>query len=131
MQEKMWSESEYFSTLEEKNKEAYKKKLTLSSGMLLPDPYVLVNWKNNVSMMPDITWGDMYNYLINSPSNFTHDSMKAYKSLESYNFYICGHVQALLSKMGSMVFELTREQDPYGVIVDHSQSPEIQILKSG
>ena len=54
MQEKMWSESEYFSTLEEKNKDAYKKKLTLSSGMLLPDPYVLVNWKNDVSMMPDI-----------------------------------------------------------------------------
>ncbi|XP_047138492.1 uncharacterized protein LOC124814643 [Hydra vulgaris] len=62
--------------------------------MLLPDPFVLENWKNDVSMMPDITWGDMYNYLINSsPSNFTHDSMKAYKSLESYNFYICGHVQ--------------------------------------
>ena len=70
-----------------------KKKLTLSSGMLLPDPHVLVNWKNDVSMMPDITWGDMYNYLINSPSNFTHDSIKAYKSLESYKFYICGHVQ--------------------------------------
>ena len=29
----------------------------------------------------------------NSPTNITHKSMKAYKSLKSYNFYICVHVE--------------------------------------
>ena len=61
---------------------------------MLPDPYTCSEgWKDDVSLMPDVNWPDVYNYLINTPSSFTNESLKAYKSLESYNFFICGHVQ--------------------------------------
>ena len=70
-----WSNSDYFLSLEEEDQKAYKSKLTLTTGEVLPDPdnYCVDSWENEVSLMPDITWGDMYNYLINSPSNITHE----------------------------------------------------------
>nr|XP_047146120.1 uncharacterized protein LOC105849547 [Hydra vulgaris] len=90
-----WKESSYFETLDETEKFKYKKKLTLSDRSTLPDPYTLVeaSWKDDVSLLPDIQWGDIYTYLINTPSQYTNENMKAYKSLEAYNFFVCGHVQ--------------------------------------
>ena len=43
--------------------------------------------------MPDVSWGDMYNYLVNSPSEYTQDNLKAYKSLEAFNCFVYNHVQ--------------------------------------
>ena len=51
------------------------------------------NWnsvKSDVKLMHDVSWGDMYNYLVNSP---TQDNLKPYKSLEAFNFFMCNHVQ--------------------------------------
>ena len=39
--------------------------------------------------MPDVSWGDMYNYLVNSLSEYTQDNLKAYKSLKAFNFFLC------------------------------------------
>ena len=59
----------------------------------MPDPYTLVeNWKDNVKLLCDITWADIYNYLINMASLYTNENLKAYKSLEAYNFIVSGHV---------------------------------------
>lgn len=92
----MFSSSKYYSDLSEEDKICYKSKLTLSNGHTLPDPYTLQEeWKNDVTLMPDTTWPDVYNYLINTPSTFSTESLKAYKSLEAYNFVICGHVQCV------------------------------------
>ena len=89
-----WRSSSYFNELQKEDKAKYKRKLTLTNGQLLPDPYEIVgNWKNDVKLMPDVSWGDMYNYLVNSPSEYTHDNLKAYKSLEAFNFFVCNHVQ--------------------------------------
>ena len=64
-----WRSSSYFNELQREDKAKYKRKLTLTNGQLLPDPYEIVgNWKNDVKLMPDVSWGDMYNYLVNSPS---------------------------------------------------------------
>ena len=41
------------------------------------------NLKNYVSLLPDISWPDIYNCLINMPSAYTHENLKAYKSLEN------------------------------------------------
>ena len=58
------------------------------------DPYRIVeNWKNDLKPMSAVSWGGMYNYLVNSPSEYTYDKLKAYKSLEAFNFFVCYHVQ--------------------------------------
>ena len=43
--------------------------------------------------MHDVSWGDMRNYLANSPSEYTHDNMKANRSLEAFNFFVYNHVR--------------------------------------
>ena len=55
------------------------------------DPYALENWLNDIFLFPDI-----YTYLVETPNGFTKESMKAYKSLQAYNFFQCGHVQDIL-----------------------------------
>ena len=44
-------------------------------------------------LLPDISWADICNYLVNTPSAYTHENLKAYKSLEAFNFFACNHVQ--------------------------------------
>ena len=90
----MFSNSNYFNSLSSNDQEGYVAKLTLSNGEILPDPFNLdQGWDDDVKLLPDISWPDIYNYLINSPSSFSKENLKAYKSLEAYNFFICGHVQ--------------------------------------
>ncbi|XP_041354900.1 uncharacterized protein LOC121372566 isoform X1 [Gigantopelta aegis] len=43
------------------------------------------------------SFGDVYLYLIDTPSIYNKDSMKAYKSLEAYKYVVSGHVQVVLS----------------------------------
>ena len=89
-----WSSPSYFNELQKEDKAKYKHKLTLTNGQLLPDLYGIVeNMKTDVKLIPDISWGDMYNYQVNSPSEYTYDNVKAYRSLEAFNFFTCNHVQ--------------------------------------
>ena len=41
---------------------------------------------------PDVEYGDVFNYLIESPSVYTGKLLKAYKSLDAYNFFASGWV---------------------------------------
>ena len=73
-----WCSSSYFNELQKEDKAKYKCKITLTNGQLLPDPYGNVeNWKSDAKLMPDVSQGDMYNYLVNSPIEYTHDNLKA------------------------------------------------------
>ena len=73
-----WRSSSYFNELQKEGHAKYKRKLTLTNGQLLPDQYGIVeNWKSDAKLTPDVSWGDMYNYLMTSPSEYTHDSLKA------------------------------------------------------
>ena len=91
----MWkSPPAYFKDLDEADKPAYVKKLTLNNGTLLPDPIsVKKEWSDDIGLLPDLTWPDLVNYLINTPSEYTRDKIRAYKSLEAYNLFLQGHVQ--------------------------------------
>ena len=90
---RVWIELEYYSNLGSEDKKRYQEKLTLSNGELLPDPNVLdAGWKEEVHHLPDLCFADIFNYLINTPSEYTKENLKAYKSLEAYNFFVCGHV---------------------------------------
>ena len=46
---------------------------------------------------PEVTYSDIYSYLIDTPSEFRKEKMKCYKSLEAYKFFVCGHVQDICS----------------------------------
>ena len=85
--------SSYFESLTNTDEADYKRKLTLSMGELLSDSFTIKNWRCDESLPPDIYWPDIYNYLIEYPSVFSKEGLKAYKSLEGYNFFISGLVQ--------------------------------------
>ena len=89
--------SDYYKQLDPVSQARYRAKLTLHEGSVHhPDPYAILEayWINNVSKWPTVQFGDLYNYLVNTPGIYTKESLKAYKSLEGYNFFVCGHVQA-------------------------------------
>ena len=66
-----WRSSSYFNELQKEDKAKYKCKLTLTNGQLLPDLYGIVkNMKSNVKLMSDVSWGDMFNYIVNSRSEY-------------------------------------------------------------
>ena len=48
------------------------------SQQCLPDPYTLAveEWEENINKFPDITWRDVTEYLIETPSLYTKESMK-------------------------------------------------------
>ena len=72
----------------------YREKLKLATGEQLLDPYSLKEkWTNDISSLPEITWRDVTEYLLDTPSAYTKESIKAYKSLEAYDYFVCGHVQ--------------------------------------
>ena len=78
--------SAYANSLSEEAKRRYKVKLLYNQGSCsLPDPYHLSeNWSKSPDTWPDLTFCDIYLYLIDTPSMFTRESMKAYKSLDAY-----------------------------------------------
>ena len=47
---------------------------------------------------PSVTYADIYAYLIDYPSSFTHQSLKAYKALEAYKYVVSGLVSDVLVK---------------------------------
>ena len=88
-----WQSSESFNELGKEDKIRQKEKLTLSDGTTITDPYGLSNnWKNDMSLLPDMSCADIHNYINNAPSAYTHENLKAYKS-EALNFFVCNHVQ--------------------------------------
>ena len=71
-----------------------REKLKLATGEQLPYPYSLKEkWTNDISSLPEITWRDVTEYLLDTPRAYTKESMKADKSLEAYDYFVCGHVQ--------------------------------------
>ena len=74
--------SEYLKSLEPNDAQCYIKKLTLTTRECLSDPYTLVAEElgKNINKFPDITWRHVTEYLIEMPSLYTKESMKAYKS---------------------------------------------------
>ena len=65
------------------------------------DPYTapieLFEPLKDATSLPDFCFGDLYVYLVETPSPYTQEKMKAFKSTESYLYARAGHVnQALI-----------------------------------
>ena len=90
------SDSQYVKTLNSVARSRYLAKLTYNKGLsTLPDPFNLKGWENNPMLWPDVTYGDIYTYLIDMPGVYTKEALKAFKSLEAYQFFVSGHVKLL------------------------------------
>lgn len=65
-----------------------------------PDPYLMPKsiFLDPLSSpsLPDICYPDIYNYLIHTNSAYSHESLKNFKSLEAYKYFVAGWVKQLL-----------------------------------
>ena len=83
--------SQYYQELEEDAKKRYNIKLDIVSEKL-NDPYTLSTEMITPQALPDVQYPDIYNYLISTPSVYTKEYLKAYKSLEVYKYLLAGWV---------------------------------------
>lgn len=76
----------HYKSLDSVARKRYIEKLMYSKGTKsLPDPFALSDgWSDSPHGWPDITFGDIYVYLIHTPGSYTKEELKAYKSLEAY-----------------------------------------------
>ena len=56
----------------------------------LIDPYEIEEdeWIDDVTLWPAVDFGEIYTYLVDTPEEFTRERMKAFKSLDAFNYYI-------------------------------------------
>ena len=85
--------SEYFKALDSKAQSSYKQKLDVLGG--IPEPYLIVTGKTNAEGLEWRSWPSIEYpniYLISTLSPYTKDQLRAYKSLDGYNFVTIGWV---------------------------------------
>lgn len=58
---------------------------------VLPNPDTIKDWTNNVSQIPELTFPDMYSYLIGK-ADYDQENLKSFKSLQGYRLFKDGHV---------------------------------------
>ena len=118
--------SDYLKTLTGESKERYVEKLTTLgfSNIELDDPYLYVKsapksaiqsnhaegsiWIDDITKWPIVEFGSVYVYLIDTPGPFTRDNMRAYKSLEAYNFFVSGWVQTCFMRTSKTGYCIVR-----------------------
>jgi hypothetical protein len=66
-----------------------KKRYIEKISFIRVDPYC-IDFKNSEKILPPVSLIDIYNYFVLKKSAYTGEQLKAYKSLESYNFFISG-----------------------------------------
>ncbi len=119
--------SDYFSQLDESAKLRYSEKLN-SIGLQVDDPYTYTTSRESFTetdTVPNIEYPDIYNFFINSPSPYTKEELKAYKSLDGYKYLLAGWVS-------NMCIHPVANDDDKVVLtgnVRHSQSVSASHLK--
>ena len=88
--------SDYCNSLEQSARARYKEKCK-KCGFV---PYTLKpsDFVDDLNGLPEVEYPDLVNYLVLQTSWLSKEHMKAYKSLEAYNFFISGWVSNLLTK---------------------------------
>ena len=84
----------YLDSLSAPEKRRYREKLQViynsNDRAALVDLYTIEDekWKDDVSLWPPVEFGEIYTYQIDTPGQFTREKMKAYKSLDAFNYYL-------------------------------------------
>ena len=104
----------YLESLSQNDKLAYTNHIRLESGKTLP--YSLRNdWIKDVDASPEVSWEDVTHHLnLETPSIYIKEKLKAYKLLETYDHFVCGHVPkfiAILLKNYSTSVPSQRQSD--------------------
>lgn len=87
--------SSYYRRLPSNDRVRYEQKLTCLGGCAIIDPFDPSNaglFNEEQRLYPQVTWPELHDYLINTPGLFIRERLKAYKSLEAYNYFISGKV---------------------------------------
>ena len=82
--------STYCNELFSSDKERYDKKLQCLYGLgTYCDPFGIPDqhWVNDVSKWPPVDYPSIYTYFMETPGGYTRKRLKAFKSLEAYNYY--------------------------------------------
>ena len=83
--------SSVYDDLDVVSKKRYREELD-RLGKESVDPYLPVGEDRRLRSFPGVEYPDVYNYLVNAPSPYTKEAMKAYKSLEAYKYLVAGWV---------------------------------------
>ena len=88
--------SEYYTGLTGSAKTRYREKV-FKCGF---DPYMLKKseYSENLADYPSVEYPDIVNYLVLQTSWITGQQMKAYKSMDAYNFFVSGWVNTIFTK---------------------------------
>ena len=88
--------SDYCTSLEQSARSRYKEKCR-KCGF---DPYALKpsDFDADLNGLPEVEYPDIVNYLVLQTSWLSKEQMKAYKSLEAYNFFVSGWVSNILTR---------------------------------
>ena len=89
--------SVYYQELSKEAKCQYNEKLDMLHLKAGPYTFSREEWSSDISLWPEVEYPDIYNYLINTPSPYTKDELKAYKSLEGYMYSTDGWVDQVMS----------------------------------
>jgi len=52
-------------------------------------------WIDDITKRPDVVYGDLYSYLIETKGPYTKEKLKAHKSLDVYNYFCSEHVRTV------------------------------------
>ena len=88
--------SEYYAGFTGPAKTRYREKV-LTCGF---DPYMLKKSEcsEDLADYPSVEYPDIVNYLVLQTSWITGQQMKAYKSMDAYNFFVSGWVNTIFTK---------------------------------
>ena len=97
--------------LDPEAKKRYNEKLAFHSEEL-PDPYAVTDekWVDDIITWISVEYGDIYSDLIDSRGRYTKESLKAFKSLEAYNYFVSGRVRTVYLYKPS-------EQSRYAILI--------------
>ena len=82
----------YRDTLDVTDRTRYLEKMKILSGN---DPYELEGFSANVNLLPSVTYPDIVNYLLFTPSPYTLEDLKCYKGTDAHKQWTGGWVSDL------------------------------------
>ena len=120
--------SAYVASLDYEARKRYLGKLKADS---LPDSYSIPagSWSDDVTKWPSIDFGDVYSYLIETTGPFTKEKLKAYKSLEAYNYFCNSYMHTVYHYESGRVFILKAKVNPSHKSADKPHESWVVVCK--